>query len=244
MKGYGLTDRGKVRKINQDSFRLEFSADKKAAIAVVCDGMGGAKAGEVASELAAEAFLPGVRGLLDGTHSDKEIREAIADSIALANKTIFDKSSGNQECEGMGTTLVSAIATGGGCHVANIGDSRAYLLTPDGCSRITEDHSVVAEMVRRGDLTPEQARVHPMKNLITRVVGVDESVSGDIFTPELKPGYRLLLCSDGLSNMVRDEEIFALHKKRRRPDTLCKSLLKLALERGATDNVTVVVLEV
>ena len=188
--------------------------------------------------------MPGMRVFLDGTHSDVEIKEGITDSIALANKKIFDKASENLECEGMGTTLVSATVIDGNCHIANIGDSRAYLLTSDVCRKITDDHSVVAEMVRKGELTPEQARTHPMKNLITRVVGVDETVSCDIFTPEIKPGYRILLCSDGLSNMIRDEELFAVHKKRRRPDTLCKSLLKLALERGATDNVTVVVLEI
>lgn len=241
MNHWGLTDRGNVRAQNQDYFTIVHFSDTD-ALAVVCDGMGGAKAGNVASRLATEVFV----GEVKRTWSEKLDRDALRDMMLeaakLANQAVYEQAHLSDEFTGMGTTLVAVLISGSIAIAVNIGDSRAYLLSPRGSQRITEDHSVVQMMIRRGELTEEEARTYPGKNLITRAVGTERRVACDIFTLRLEPGDAILLCTDGLSNLLSDQELLfevvhAVHK-----DRCCQRLIEIAKDRGAPDNITAVLL--
>jgi protein phosphatase len=236
MNIWGITDIGAVRNDNQDNYQTDM-LDEDVLLAVVCDGMGGARAGNVASTLAVAGFVSAVKEQYQAGQRDWAcmLEEAVYD----ANERVHDAALAHEEYRGMGTTLVAALATPERIFVANVGDSRCYQIVEGDITRISRDHSLVEDLVCRGELTPEEARVHPKKNLITRALGVDRSVKVDIFEKPNLGGY-LLLCSDGLSNEVTDEqlrrEVVAEDKEH-----CCQRLLKLALDQGAHDNVTVVI---
>ncbi len=235
MNVWALTNQGKVRKNNQDSFYYQIAED--GTVGLVCDGMGGAAAGDLASRLAANTF---VEKLSCPTSSVEELME---NALEGANEAVYQYSVEHPECAGMGTTLVAAVVMDRTAHIINIGDSRCYYLDEDGIRQITEDHSVVADMVRQGIITPEQARVHPKKNLITRALGTRMNRSGDLFTVKLKPNSVLLLCSDGLTNQVTDQEILFEVLYGGPPESCCQRLVDIVLRRGAPDNVTVVLMK-
>lgn len=239
MKGYTITDAGKVRSENQDCVRFFQNTTPSYAILVLCDGMGGAKSGRVASEIALSSFTTEISGHL----SDKKRKESLAAAARFAateaNDQIFKRASTDKSCEGMGTTLVAAIVKGKESCIVNVGDSRAYLISNGEITQITRDHSFVEEMVGKGTITREQARNHPRKNIITRALGVDKVVLCDTFTPEFKKNDMLLLCSDGLSNTLSDSEILEIVKSKKELPDLGRELLDMALSRGAPDNVTV-----
>ncbi len=237
MKVCGVTDIGCHRRDNQDSYVIRELGDGRVLL-VVCDGMGGAQAGSVASSVAAEAFAAAVEQALAGAPGAEE--QALAQACREANRKVYQLSRERAEYEGMGTTLVAALAGPDGCCMANVGDSRGYLLEEGAVRQVTVDHSLVQLLVDRGEITPDQARVHPRKNLITRALGVDSQVECDLGRLELRPGCRLLLCSDGLTNTMDDETLLRVSGRERSPEGLCQALLDLALERGAPDNVTVV----
>lgn len=241
MKFYGQTDKGKVRKENQDSFVLE-KLDNGIVAAVICDGMGGANAGRIASESASSAFM---EHLLPELEKDPEadIGKLVTEAAAYANAAVYQRSISEKACRGMGTTIVGAVVRESEATVFNIGDSRAYIRDGADFRRITRDHSLVEELVQSGEITSEEARVHPKKNLITRALGIGPEVKCDIFVSELPAKARLILCSDGLSNMIPDNELFEQCRKSREPRTLCHALMKKALSRGAPDNVTVIAIE-
>ena len=243
MQFWGLTDPGCVRKQNQDTYLME-QLDRSSAICVVCDGMGGAKSGNVASSLAAEVFVQEIKrtysALMDREKADQMLRNA----VKLANFTVYDQSRQFEEFEGMGTTLVAVLVRGKKATVVNVGDSRAYGIDSEGIFQISTDHSVVQLMVDRGDLTPEEAKTYPGKNLITRAVGTESMVMCDIFHTELTKGNYLLLCSDGLSNMLDDQEILFEVVHGAGPGGCCQRLLDIAKKRGAPDNVTSVLIEI
>ena len=237
MQSWGLTDPGCVRKQNQDAYRIE-QLDRGTVICVVCDGMGGAKSGNIASSLAAEVFVEEIkRTWVSGMEQDK-IDLMLRSAVKLANFTVFDQAVQFEEFEGMGTTLVAALVQNTKATVVNVGDSRCYGIDRDGIFQISKDHSLVQLMVDRGELTSEQAKTYPGKNLITRAIGTEPIVQCDLFHQELSKGDYLLLCSDGLSNMMDDQEILfevahGVNKKQ------CgKRLLNIAKNRGAPDNVT------
>lgn len=234
MKIWGLTDRGTVREQNQDTFH-HWKEDNTATL-LVCDGMGGARAGNVASALAAQAFTEAIQ------HSDAQPDQRLTAALAQANEQVYQRAHRDPDCRGMGTTLVAALVEGNLAHIINVGDSRAYYLSQDGIRQITIDHSLVQDLLQRGHITPEEARNHPNKNVITRALGVDNKLEGDLFTQELEPGSMLLLCSDGLSNVLEDEELLEVALHGGTPEESCQRLIGLALERGATDNVTAVLL--
>ena len=239
MKGYTITDVGKVRSENQDCVRYFRNPSPSFAVLVLCDGMGGAKAGKIASEIALSSFTSEISTRL----SDKKIREdidaAARFSAIAANELVYNRSSSDLSCEGMGTTLVAAVVRGKECCIANVGDSRAYLISGGQITQITRDHSFVEEMVGKGAITREQARNHPRKNIITRALGVEKAVVCDTFTPELKRNDLLLLCSDGLSNTLSDAEILEIVKGKKELSDIAQELLDMALSRGAPDNVTI-----
>lgn len=242
MEAWGLTDVGNVRSQNQDAFRI-VELGKDALLAVVCDGMGGAKSGNVASRLASEVFSEEVKRSFSADLTPDEAKQMLRAAAKLANISVFEQSQLSEDYAGMGTTLVAALTYPRATLVLNIGDSRAYLINADGVRCITRDHSVVEMMVQRGELTPEQAKTHPSKNLITRAVGTEETVFSDVFRVETEPEDCILLCSDGLSNQMADQEILfeVVHGARR--DDCCRRLLEIAKNRGAPDNVTSVLIE-
>jgi len=239
MKGYTITDVGKVRSENQDCVRFYQNARPAFSILALCDGMGGAKAGRVASEIALSTFMARVTELLSDKKNKEELCEIVRSAVATSNDRVYERGNSDKSCEGMGTTLVAAIVKRDCCCIANVGDSRAYLISDGVMTQITRDHSFVEEMVGKGALTREQARNHPRKNVITRALGVDKTVVCDTFSPEFKKNDLLLLCSDGLSNTLSDLEIQEIVKNKKNLDDIGKELLDLALSRGAPDNVTV-----
>lgn len=237
MEAWGLTDVGNVREQNQDAYRI-VPLSGGALAALVCDGMGGAKAGNVASRLACEVFSGEIERSFTQEMTLDEAERLLHSAASLANIAVFEHAQISPEYDGMGTTLVAVLAYGRGTLVLNVGDSRAYLMDGDGVRCITTDHSVVELMVQRGELTPEQAKSHPSKNLITRAVGTGPQVLADVFRVPAKKGDCILLCSDGLSNLLADQELlFEVAHGANKADC-CQRLLGIAKERGAPDNVT------
>ena len=243
MQSWGLTDPGCVRQQNQDAYRIE-QLDRGTLLAVVCDGMGGAKSGNVASSLAVEVFTDEIsRNWAPGMESDR-IDQMLRSAVKLANFTVFDQSAQFEEFSGMGTTLVAAVVREGKATLVNVGDSRAYGINRSGIQQLTKDHSLVQMMVDRGDLTPEVAKSYPGKNLITRAIGTEPVVMCDIYHQEVNKGDYLLLCSDGLSNVMDDQEILFEVAHGVNKERCCQRLLSIAKNRGAPDNVTSVLVMV
>lgn len=240
VRGWGVTDKGAVRQQNQDAYYLSVT-ENALAVAVVCDGMGGAKAGNVASTLAVDTFVEALRDQDPSKPADPG--RVLMDAAELANTAVFYRASIDTDCLGMGTTMVAVLVESGVAHILNIGDSRCYLVTETGISKLTRDHSVVEDLVARGEITPEEARLHPRKNLITRALGSEEHIRADLYHQPLAEGECLLLCSDGLSNVAADQELLYEILHGGALDDCCARLLKLAMDRGAPDNVTAVLLQ-
>lgn len=236
-KIWSVTDAGLVRRENQDAFAVRTVFGH--TICVVCDGMGGPAGGRLASRVAVDAFAAEMEKRLSPGSKPDRLREITVIAVALANRAVRDAARASEEYQNMGTTLVSAVSFDGGAVIANVGDSRAYHITKKRIIQITRDHSLVEHMVERGDITAEEARHHPNRNLITRALGPDVNPECDCYTCQLEPGDYLLLCTDGLVNTVTDEEIRA-EVLRGDTETCMERLLALSKSRGAPDNVTIV----
>ena len=241
MQCWGLSDQGCVRSQNQDAYRIE-QLDKNSVLCVVCDGMGGAKSGNVASSLAVDVFVEEVRRTWVSTMDQEKINQMLASAVKLANFTVYDQAKQFEEFDGMGTTLVAVLVRSRHATVINVGDSRAYKVTRDGIRQISKDHSLVQMMVDRGELSPEMARTYPGKNFITRAIGTEPIVESDLFCTEVARGDFFLLCSDGLSNMMDDQEILFEVVHGVNKQHCCQRLLDIAKNRGAPDNVTSVLI--
>ena len=237
MQSWGLTDPGCVRAQNQDAYQTE-QLDKNTLLCVVCDGMGGAKSGNVASSLALDVFTQEVKRSYKSDMDQQKLDQMLLSAVKLANFTVYDQGQQFEEFTGMGTTMVAALIHGRTATVVNVGDSRCYHIDSDGISQITVDHSVVQLMVDRGEMSPEQARHYPGKNLITRAIGTEPVVACDIFHRTVERDDCLLLCSDGLSNMLDDQEILFEVVYGQEREACCQRLLQIAKNRGAPDNVT------
>ena len=243
MQSWGLTDPGCVRTQNQDAYAME-QLDRNTLLCVVCDGMGGAKSGNIASSLAVDVFVQEVRRTWTSSMTQEKINQMLHSAVKLANFTVFDQAQQFEEFDGMGTTLVAVLLKNRHATVAHVGDSRAYRVNSDGIWQMTRDHSLVQMMVERGELTQEMAKSYPGKNYITRAIGTEPIVVCDISHLELAKGECLLLCSDGLSNVLDDQEIlFEVVHGVNRADC-CQRLLEIAKNRGAPDNVTAVLMMV
>lgn len=229
MKSTLRTDVGQVRKSNEDAAYIG------SGLYVLCDGMGGHQGGEVASNMAVDVMSTALEG------KEPSVSQLLA-AINRANEKIYQRAQGERELRGMGTTLTVLWASADQMLLGQVGDSRAYLLRGGVLRQCTHDHSVVAELVRTGKLTPEEARNHPQKNLVTRVLGTDARVEPDIFEILRWPGDRWLLCSDGLSDQVKDVELATLLSEGTIYDA-ADEMLSLALDRGAPDNITLVLME-
>lgn len=243
IRAWGVTDKGAVRQQNQDAYYLDVPVDGL-ALAVVCDGMGGARAGNVASTLAVETLVNALRSRPTEAEQLEDPGRLLLDAAEHANAVVFDRAMADPDCYGMGTTMVAALVARSVAYVLNIGDSRCYLVTGEGISKVTRDHSVVEDLVARGEITEEEARLHPRKNLITRALGSEERVRADLYRQELLEGDCLLLCSDGLTNVVTAQELLFEILHGGELETCCARLLDIAMSRGAPDNVTAVLLQV
>ena len=237
MEAWGLSDPGNVRQQNQDAYRIE-TFDRRSMLCVVCDGMGGAKSGNIASALAIDVFVQEVEATRTSGMTDEQIGRMLKAGVKQANFSVYDQAMQFADFEGMGTTLVAAYIEENRAFVVNVGDSRAYLLNNNGVGQITTDHSLVQVMIQRGELTPEEARHYPGKNLITRAIGTEPVVECDLFRLQVERGDRILLCTDGLSNLVDEQEMLfeVVHGVNRQ--LCCQRLLEIAKSRGAPDNVT------
>ncbi len=243
MRYWGLTDPGCARAQNQDAYQIE-SLDKNTLLCVVCDGMGGAKSGNVASTLAVDVFTQEVKRSWSADMDTERLDQMLHSAVKLANFTVYDQAQQFEEFTGMGTTLVAVLIRGRNVTVVNVGDSRAYAIGKDGIVQLTEDHSLVQLMVANGELTAEQARSYPGKNLITRAIGTEPVVMADIFHHKTERGECLLLCSDGLSNVIDEQEILFEVVHGDEKEHCCQRLLDIAKNRGAPDNVTGVLVEI
>lgn len=241
MKVCGKTDVGLRRHENQDTFAVE--QGEKLLIAVVCDGMGGAECGQIASSLAVETFMKEIRALLRADMTARQLRELASFCVAKANTAVYQRALQDPAYQGMGTTLVSAVAGERDAVICNIGDSRAYLIHNGEMTRITHDHSVVQTLVENGDITAEEARTHPNRNLITRALGPDETTLCDAFDVSFAHGDKILLCTDGLVVTATDEEICRIVCADKRAEEKLDDLIALAKAQGAPDNVTAVLIE-
>ena len=209
MNAFGITDKGKVRSANQDAYRLSLSPDGEYVLAALCDGMGGVHGGEIASAVAADSFMQYAEDMLR-REPKSDAAQVLREAAAYANLKVYDRAFRDESCRGMGTTLVAALVRPEDAAVVNIGDSRCYWLADGQLQQVTRDHSLVQSMVDRGLITEDEARSHPRKNVIMRAVGLERTIRSDIFRLDIRPGDALLLCSDGLSNLVDAGEMESL----------------------------------
>ena len=241
MQAWGLTDPGCVRVQNQDAYGVH-TFEEDSLLCTVCDGMGGAKSGNVASSLALQIFMQEVTRLRKPGMSQEQAGQMFREAVRLAKFTVYDQSRQFEDFEGMGTTLVAAYVDHQMAVIANVGDSRCYLLNREGVRCLTSDHSLVQLMVQRGELSREQAKNYPGKNLITRAIGTEPGVECDLFYQPVQKGDYLLLCTDGLSNLLDDQEILFEVVHGVNKQLCCQRLLGICQERGAPDNVTSVLI--
>lgn len=243
MQAWGLTDPGMVRSQNQDHYAI-VKLGRDQLLAIICDGMGGARSGNIASQMAVEVFVEEVKRTTRANMKSDRIDNMLEQALEMANEAVYEQSQLSEEYRGMGTTLVAAFFQKDQLTVANVGDSRAYLFNKDGVKSITTDHSLVELMVQRGEITREAAKFHPGKNLITRAVGTEAKVSCDLYHLKLNKGDSVLLCSDGLSNVMSDQEILfeVIHGVNK--NDCCQRLMNIANYRGSPDNVTVALIAI
>ena len=229
------TDKGLIRENNEDAFYV----DVKKGIFIVADGMGGHNAGEVASQMAVDE----IKKYLNSQEINN-LSQILKQAIIKANEAIYEKAEKDPNLEGMGTTVVVAIINNKNknLHIAHVGDSRAYILTKKGLKQITDDHSLVNEWVKEGKITLEEARFHPMRNVITRALGVKKEVEVEINTIPYQ-GESILLCTDGLTDMLEDKEIEEIIKNNPDPKEACKALIEEANKKGGKDNITVILIK-
>lgn len=234
LEAAGRTDVGKVRTSNEDAFGYCLDA----GVFAVCDGMGGAAAGEVASRLAVDTLID----RLCAASSPEDRRIALEESIEAANRLVFAHAEQDTALQGMGTTLVAVAVQDHHALIGHVGDSRCYLFRAGQLTRQTNDHSLVDEQVRLGHMTQADADRSPLRNVITRAIGTQRSVDADITELPLEPGDLLLLCSDGLTREVPEPRIESILGDPRDLDQLCQSLIDAAIEAGAHDNVTAILI--
>lgn len=230
MKAAGRTDRGKVREINEDTFGYHDN------LFVVADGMGGHQAGEVASAIAVETILKA-----DLTGDPKSVLQK---TMAAANQAILKEAGHDKELSGMGTTVAVLYVNKERAYVTNIGDSRVYYLSGNNLKQLTHDHSLVYELVKSGEITVEEAKTHPQRNILTRALGSNEMLETEIIEIEVAQGDKFLLCSDGLTNSIPEALIKELMSSGEEPETIVDQMINSANKLGGSDNITVILVEI
>ncbi len=237
---FSLTDTGVVRSVNQDAF-VHGKISESISWAVVCDGMGGAKGGDHASLVAVEEMAKVISSGITEASDAESVKDTLCDAINDANTRIYNEAKDDPALYGMGTTVVAAVVMGSSLVLAHAGDSRAYLISDSGMRQVTVDHSLVQEMVDSGEITDEEARVHPRRNVITRALGVADTIEIDFSLLKIESNESVLLCSDGLTNFLEDEEIFELFRSTE-PPLIAAALVDRANENGGGDNITAVIM--
>lgn len=239
MRAYGMTDIGQNRTVNQDYIYCSPNpVGNLPNLFIVADGMGGHKAGDLASSYAVETFLKAVKLVKTGSPIT-----VIGEAVQEINREVYAKSKTSPDYEGMGTTFVVAVVSGRALYVANVGDSRLYVIG-DSIRQITRDHSLVEEMVSMGEIDKKDAQNHAKKNIITRAIGVSEKVMADFFEVELSEKEAVLLCSDGLTNMIEEADIFHIvNRKKENTKEKVFQLIELANKNGGRDNISAILIE-
>ena len=237
---YGKTDIGKKRSLNQDIFKLGQNADT--IWAIVCDGLGGENAGEVASYIAVNAADRYIKDNLETVKDQQDAKELVINSVNTANNAVIQKAEAAKNLEGMSTTIVCLLVYNNMLHVANVGDSSAYAILNDKITQITKDHSVVQALLDSGKISKEQAENHPNKNCLVQVLGLNQTISPAYFCQEFFESLKVLVCTDGLYNYLTEEDIiFVLNNFK--AEKVTNEFINLALKRGGADNITVVTIE-
>lgn len=242
MKIVAKTDKGLVRENNQDAYAVG-ELPGEVAWAVVCDGMGGAAGGNIASALAVKVISDKITSSYNEKMRDSSIKNLLDSAITAANIEVYDMAYSRPDLKGMGTTVVAVVVRDNVAHIAHAGDSRAYIVNRDGVEQITVDHSLVQNLVDRGEITKEEAEHHPNKNVITRALGVDKRIDVDFSEVDLQENETLILCTDGLSNCVNNAEI-ADDIKDGQYYAFADRLVKRANKNGGNDNITVVAIAI
>ena len=237
----GLTDVGKVRKNNEDSFASGTFEGTDTVWAIVCDGMGGALGGETASSMCVEAVKNFIIPEYDDSMTLNSLKNMLEYAVLCANTSVYNRASCDSKLSGMGTTAVVAVITNERAVIAHVGDSRAYIIRGGTIKAITKDHSLVQHYVDIGLITPEEARIHPERNVITRAIGVGSDVITDIDVEQLEPGDIILICTDGLNGCVEDSDILKILTE---DNGGAPGLVQAALDAGGNDNVTVVTVRI
>jgi len=239
LKAFSITDIGERRRINQDYvFCSNDAIGKLPNLFIVADGMGGHNAGDYASRYCVEFF----KQKIEASENDSPIA-SIEAAISETNEALRSKAQEQTELEGMGTTLVIATIFDKEMYVANVGDSRLYVIGKE-IKQVTEDHSLVEAMVKTGELNRNEARIHPNKNIITRAIGANENVEPDFFEVNLEEGDTVLMCSDGLTNMLEDETIERIIRENENPEEAAETLVKCANQNGGKDNIAIIIIKV
>ncbi|SDJ73308.1 Stp1/IreP family PP2C-type Ser/Thr phosphatase [Sediminibacillus albus] len=240
MNGYYLTDQGQVRNHNEDDGGF-FSNSNQQTLAVIADGMGGHKAGDVASQMAT-SLLSDLWKETEALLSPEAAEEWLTTSLEKVNKSILQYAQDHEECKGMGTTIVAVVCSKDFISIAHVGDSRCYLANDQGFKQITEDHSLVNELVRSGQISKDDAEHHPRKNVLLKALGTEVGVQADVQSIGWEKGNRLLLCSDGLTNKFEEEELKEIVLETTELKEIAQSLIDMANERGGEDNISVVLI--
>lgn len=235
----GLTDVGVKRDNNEDA--IFASSNKDFPLFIVADGMGGHNAGDVASKMTVDLVKEGLLDKIDSLNSPRKIKKVMLNILEEANETIYKKSVDELTCEGMGTTVVLAYYFQNKMYIGHAGDSRAYIIKDKAIKQITDDHTLVNELVKKGSITESQATSHPQRNMITRALGTSEDIEIDINIVDFNDEDILVLCSDGLYNMVHEEVILEILMKNESLEDKVKDLVDMANKNGGSDNISVVV---
>ena len=243
MKAVGVSDIGKCRKNNEDAYYISAGEDPAENIYLVADGMGGCNAGEIASGCAIDGFL--AHFWKEMKHAENEdVLDLMTGAIAAANQAVYEKSNSDKAFAEMGTTIVAAAVREEKLYVAYVGDSRAYLFRKREMQPLTTDHSYVMELVKMGTITKEEAAMHPKRNVITRAIGIRDTVETDTVIRPIQKGDIILLCTDGLSGMLKDEDMARILNKRTTLDRKAAILVEDANRRGGHDNISLILIEI
>lgn len=242
MKFAVKTDIGQKRERNEDSYNIIVNKSDTPVSFIIADGMGGHNSGEIASRLAVDFVSNYITSNPDEFSVESEISGKISALITKANDFIIENAKRNEENTGMGTTLIVAIVLNNKVYIGNVGDSRAYLIRNDTIEQITIDHSYIEELLKSGSITKEEAINHPQKNLITRALGSSEDMKADTFSVELQKKDSFLFCTDGLTNMLNDEEILKIITETKEPEQVCQKLIEGSIANGGEDNITVIII--
>ncbi|MDQ2087156.1 Stp1/IreP family PP2C-type Ser/Thr phosphatase [Herbivorax sp. ANBcel31] len=238
-----VSDKGRVRELNEDSYRVITGHDKIPDAFIIADGMGGHSSGDVASNMAVEFAKEYILNNPEIFSSDENTLNGIKILMEEANRAIYEKASHSEENSGMGTTFIVTVVLNNKIYIGHVGDSRVYLIRNNSIKRLTMDHSYIEELIKNGSITREEAQNHPKKNIITRALGCNANILVDTLNSSIDENDIFVLCTDGLTNMLSDDEIMKIILENDNPSYSCNELVRLANEKGGDDNITVVILK-